>query len=71
MNTKETSINWFYVKDQIWKKAIQETIFDGKWELLRWKKDNLLYNIDPNKSKKEWINELLSKVNWNIADVLC
>jgi len=72
MRQKETSIDGFYAKDRIyWQRATQETIFDGTWQLLKWKKDNLLYNIDPNKPEKEWIDELLYKLTWNIADVLC
>jgi len=67
--------NGFYIKERKWKKAIQSSIFDWKWTLIK-SKYNLLYNInwiDENWKEidsKKRLEQILKEAQRNIADLL-
>ena len=69
--------DWFYLSNsREWEEFNQTSVFDGIWNYLWSKKDNLLYNIDgfdKNWKKIEhWerIKHLLKYISWKLADVL-
>ncbi len=56
MSLIQRKTDWFSIIERKWEHTIQSSIFDWKWNLLKEKKDDLLYNIN-------WINK-----NWKEID---